>query len=207
MTPENSMLVLIGFQNDYFASDGALRSVIEETMAGGEVVANTVKLIAQLESTPIPIVETPILFTDDYSELAHEPQGILAAVKAMQAFRRNTPGAETIPELRAFGERITTIPGKHGINAFSNTDLDSLIARHGTRHFILAGAVTSVCIDSTGRSAYERGLDVHVLSDCTSGRTMLEQKFYCEQIFPIYAQVLTSTQLIERLGAPSSAAA
>jgi nicotinamidase-related amidase len=207
MTPENSMLVLIGFQNDYFAPDGALRSVIEETMAGGEVVANTVKLIAQLESTPIPIVETPILFTDDYSELAHEPQGILAAVKAMQAFRRNTPGAETIPELRAFGERITTIPGKHGINAFSNTDLDSLIARHGTRHFILAGAVTSVCIDSTGRSAYERGLDVHVLSDCTSGRTMLEQKFYCEQIFPIYAQVLTSTQLIERLGAPSSAAA
>ena len=53
----------------------------------------------------------------------------------------------------------------------------------------LARAITSVCIDSTGRAATERGYRVTVLSDCTVGRTPFEQEFFCREILPLYADV------------------
>jgi hypothetical protein len=43
---------------------------------------------------------------------------------------------------------------------------------------------------------------VHVLSDCTAGRTQYEQDFYCSEVFPLYANVITSQALIESLALP-----
>ena len=95
--------------------------------------------------------------------------------------------------------RIVTVPGKRGLNAFSNTDLDDLLERKGVTHVVLAGAVTSICIDSTGRAAHERGYGVTILSDCTAGRTNYEQEFYCDNIFPLYAETLTTDDFLARL--------
>jgi len=91
------------------------------------------------------------------------------------------------------------VPGKRGLNAFSNTDLDNLLRKREITNIVLAGVATSICIDSTGRSAYERGYKVSVLSDCTSGRTTFEQDFYCENVFPLYAEVIDHVQLLKRL--------
>jgi nicotinamidase-related amidase len=65
--------------------------------------------------------------------------------------------------------------------------------------------VTSLCIDSTGRAAYERGYDVTVLSDCTSGRTPAEQQFFCENVFPLYGAAVPSVELVPELTAVAGA--
>ena len=199
MDPQHTALVLIGYQNDYFATDGKLHAVIEESSRVTGTLANTVDLLNRLSATPVLITATPIGFTPDYSELV-ESIGILKTVKDLGAFRAGTKGAETIPELRRFGERIKEVPGKRGLNAFSNTELDNLFRQQGIKNIVLAGVVTSICVDSTGRSAYERGYQVSVLSDCTSGRTTFEQDFYCQNVFPLYAEVLDHAQLLERFG-------
>ena len=67
---------------------------------------------------------------------------------------------------------------------------------------VVAGAVTSICIDSTARAAYERGMNVSILSDCTAARTAAEQEFFCESIFPTYATVMTSEELLAQCTAP-----
>jgi nicotinamidase-related amidase len=199
MDPNHTALVLIGYQNEYFAADGKLYAVIEESSRLTSIVANTVDLVERLHSTSLLVVSTPLRFTPDYSELV-ESVGILKTVKEMGAFKAGTKGAETIPELLRFGERIMEVPGKRGLNAFSNTDLDNLFRQRGITNVVLAGVATSICIDSTGRSAYERGYKVSVLSDCTSGRTTFEQDFYCENVFPLYAEVIDHGQLLSRLG-------
>jgi nicotinamidase-related amidase len=199
MDPQRTALVMIGYQNDYFATDGVLSRVIEEAARVTGTLTNTIDLLERLASTPVLIVATPISFTPDYHELT-DPVGILKTVKEMGAFQAGTKGAETIPELRRLGERILEVPGKRGLNAFSNTELDHLFQQRGITNVAIAGVVTSICVDSTGRSAFERGYKVSILSDCTSGRTTLEQDFYCENVFPLYAEVLNHKQLIERLG-------
>jgi len=195
MSLQNTAVILIGFQNDYFAPDGILRGAIEESADTNQVLRNTLDLVADLVDTPTLLIQTPIIFTEDYAELV-EPVGILKTIKDVDAFKEGTGGADVIEELEAFGDRIRTVPGKRGLNAFSNTDLDAILAGHQVRNVVLAGAVTSVCIDSTGRAAHERGYKVTILSDCTAGRSDFEQGFYCDSIFPLYADVVTSKELL-----------
>jgi nicotinamidase-related amidase len=198
MDPNKTALILIGYQNDYFASDGILREVIEETLTINNVLKNTTSLLNRLVDTPVLIISTPIQFTPDYRELV-KPVGILKVIKEVGAFKMGSKGSETIPELDQFGERIKKVPGKRGLNAFSNTQLDDILQRRNIINIVLAGVVTSICIDSTGRSASERGYKVIILSDCTSGRTEFEQKYYCDEIFPLYAEVINHIQLLNRI--------
>ena len=121
-----------------------------------------------------------------------DPVGILKVIKDVKAFKKGSHGAEVLDEFKVYGERISTVQGKRGLNAFSNTDLDSLLLERSITNIVLAGAVTSICIDSTGRAAHERGYRVSILSDCTASRSKMEQEFYCENIFPLYAQVIDS---------------
>ena len=137
------------------------------------------------------VVNTPIHFTSDYSELA-KPIGILKVIKDVGAFKQGTFGAEVIPQLSKFDDFITIIPGKRGLNAFSNTELAKLLHDKGITDVVFAGTVTSICIDSTARSAIDLGFNVTVLDDCTSSRTPFEQHFYCTEVFPLYANVCHS---------------
>jgi len=195
---DKTALLLIGFQQDYFGDDGILKSVIEESAQATGVLEHSVNLVEQLLDSPVKILSTPINFTPDYSEIDN-PTGILEVIKNVGAFKQGTPGAECCPDIVAFGDRIEEVPGKRGLNAFSNTALHPGLQQAGIKHLVLAGVVTSLCIDSTARAAYERGYHVIILSDCTSGRSSLEQQFYCENIFPLYADVMDRQQLLAQL--------
>ncbi|MEM9118845.1 MAG: cysteine hydrolase [Cyanobacteria bacterium P01_D01_bin.6] len=199
MNLDNTALLLIGFQNDYFAEDGILNGVIEESAEATNTVENTLHLLQSLIKTPALIIATPIFFTPNYEELI-EPVGILGTIKEVGAFQEGSTGSQTIEVLNPFKEKILEVSGKRGLNAFVNTNLAQILQQRKIKHLVLAGAVTSVCIDSTGRSAYEQGYHVSVLSDCTSARTRFEQEFYFEHVFPLYANTMTSTELLERLG-------
>lgn len=198
MDPSRTAILLIGFQNDYFASNGVLRSAIDGADAVGDCLRNTVSLLEAVAQLPVTIVSTPIIFTPNYEELV-DPVGILKTIRDVGAFRAGSPGADTVREFGRFAERVIDIPGKRGLNAFAETGLDGFLRGRGIADVVLAGAVTSLCIDSTGRSAHERGFRVTVLRDCTCGRTRFEQDFYCEQIFPIYGTVADAASVADAL--------
>ena len=189
-------IILIGYQNDYFAADGALVGALEDAEWRVEMLANTVKLLESASDTEALIISTPIVFTPDYKELV-EPTGILKAIVDVGAFKGGETGSETIKELSSFGGRIQEIPGKRGLNAFSNTGLNEALKARGITDVVIACVVTSICIDSTGRAAHEHGYRVSILKDCTAGRTSFEQDFYCENIFPLYANVIESEELLQ----------
>jgi nicotinamidase-related amidase len=188
-------LILVGYQNDYFAKDGILRGVVEKTGTVDEVLEKTLTLISKLATTEATIISTPIVLSPDYRALAN-PSGILHKIKESGAFAVDTPGAQDIPELLAFGDRIEYVKGKVGFNAFSDTRLEATLNAKQIQHVLIAGMVTSLCIDSTARAAYERGYSVAVLSDCTSARTAFEQEYYCSNVFPLYGTVISSEEVI-----------
>jgi len=200
MNPNTTAVILVGYQNDYFAANGILRGVVEEPNRVDSVLANSLAFIRAMIPTPLTLIATPIVLEPDYRALANSV-GILDTIKASGAFKAGTPGADTIPELAAFGDRITYVKGKVGFNAFSNTELEGVLQARGITDVLVAGMVTSLCIDSTGRAAYERGYSVRILSDCTSARTRAEQDFFCQNIFPLYGGVLDSKQAFEQLSA------
>lgn len=187
-------LLLIGFQNDYFSPDGILYQVVEESSRVTGVVDNTLALLDKYVDKFALVLSTPIHFTPDYSELKN-PIGILKVIAEVGAFKADSYGAQSIKELDKYTKQIVKIPGKRGLNAFTNTELASVLNDNGITDIVLAGTVTSICIDSTARSAVELGFNVTVLNDCTSSRTPFEQSFYCEEVFPLYANVCGYTEL------------
>ena len=191
-------LILIGYQNDYFAEDGILRGVIEEADRTHRILDQTLAVVEAFKDTQMTMIETPIIFTQDYSELVN-PVGILKTIVDVQAFQSGNAGAETVPQFKPYAGRILTVPGKRGLNAFSNTELDDVLQKNNIEHVILCGAVTSICIDSTGRAAHERNYRVSIVADGTASRTPFEQTFYCENVFPLYAEVCTFNDLMDQL--------
>lgn len=191
---DETAIILIGYQNDYFSPTGALHQVV--SARASEVLEKTLYALDRLQVTGISLISTPILFTPTYAEIV-APVGILKFIMEAGAFRTGTVGGETIPELKQFGNRILEIPGKRGLNAFSNTHLLQTLKQNGIRRVVLAGVVTSLCIESTGREAFENGFHVTILSDATAGRTELEQEFYCRDIFPMYAEVMSTQTFLD----------
>jgi nicotinamidase-related amidase len=187
-------VILVGYQNDYFAEDGILKSVVEEPGRVDEVLKNTMALIEKLNPTEATILAAGIVLTPNYRALANST-GILDKIKEVGAFTKGTPGAETIEALKKFGNRILYVTGKEGFNSFNGTNLDALLKGKGIKQVWVAGMVTSLCIDSTGRAAYERGYQVSILEDCSSARTPFEQEYFCENVFPLYANVIKGSDL------------
>lgn len=193
--PRRSAILLIGFQNDYFSPDGVMHSVIEENARENDLLANTKSVLDAFLNSETPIINLPIHFSPDYEELG-QPTGLLAAIRDAGAFRRDTKGGQTIPELLEYGERIQHLSGKTSFNAFLGTDLDEHLRAAGVDHVVVTGVVTSICIDSTARAAAERGFAVTIVSDASAGRNETEHLFYCESIFPLYAEVVSTKELL-----------
>ena len=197
-TPSQTALVLIGFQKDYFDPKGALYSVVEESHRVSGTLEHTIETLNNISESPITIVNTPIVFSETYKEIEN-PTGILKAIKEIEAFKEGTEGAEVIAEIKKYGERIKTIPGKKGFNAFSNTDLKKFLTDENINQIVIAGCVSSLCINATALYAKDQGYEVTILSDCTSSRTPLEQEMFCDEIFPLFADVITHTDFIDAI--------
>ena len=131
------------------------------------------------------------------------PVGILNTMKEVGAFKEGSIGAENIPELDEFGDRIVYVSGKVGFNAFSNTTLGDVLSDRGIENVLVCGMVTSLCIDSTGRAAYERGYNVTIVSDCSSARTDTEHQFFCENVFPLYGRAASSIEVLDEMASAS----
>ncbi len=198
--PASTALLLIGYQRDYFDPDGILYGVVEEQLRSSDTLANTISLIDAFKDTDMAMVRTPLVFSEDYSEVEN-PIGILKTIRDVEAFKAGTRGAETIDAIESYGDRIEEVRGKLGFNAFAHTDLEQMLHDRKIQSVIIAGCVTSICINATALHAFESGFNVTILSDCTSSRTAVEQDFFCGTLFPLFAQVRTSKDVIA--GAPA----
>lgn len=198
MNPATTALLLVGFQNEFFAESGSLRNHIVDSGAADRTLATTVDLTRMVAPTDALVVAAPIVFNGDATEL-ESPVGVLATIKERGAFREGTHGARMPDALAQAGAGIVELPARRGFNAFKDSPLDDMLRSRGIVDVVVAGALTCLCVDSTARGAHERGYRVTVLSDCTVDRTKSEQNLFCERIFPLYADVTTSDDFVARL--------
>ncbi|MFJ4184964.1 cysteine hydrolase family protein [Kitasatospora sp. NPDC089509] len=53
-------------------------------------------------------------------------------------------------------------------DAFLDPEFEPHLRRRGIEHLVLVGLFTDVCVDSTARTAFQRGFHLTVLRDCTT---------------------------------------
>jgi ureidoacrylate peracid hydrolase len=79
---------------------------------------------------------------------------------------RDTWNTDIVDELCP--ERGDTVLYRHRYSGFYRTELESVLRERGMTTLIIAGATTSVCVDSTVRDAMFRDFHCLVMEDCTA---------------------------------------
>ena len=90
--------------------------------------------------------------------------------------------------------------GKKGLDAFPNTNLSDLLEENHIETVVLGGFLTSCCVESTMRTAYEKGFNVITLTDCTADTSIKQYKAACEGdecTFKLFSKRMTSKEFIK----------
>lgn len=135
------LLLLIDIQRDYFPGGG---HPLVDPDAAADAAA---RLLASFRTTGERVVH-----------VQHVSVGPDAAFLAL-----GTPGAEFDPRVAPDGEEHVIV--KHEPNAFLGTGLEALLRAADADEIVVAGMMSSMCVDATVRAASDMGFRVAVAQD------------------------------------------
>jgi nicotinamidase-related amidase len=140
-----------------------------------------------------------------YGEISPEPYGILKGVVDSNSFVKGTWGAEIVDDLAPQPNDIV-VEGKRGLDAFASTNLDFILRSRGITTVALGGFLTNCCVESTMRTAYEKGYNVITLKDCTATVSEDEQRLAVEKNYPMFSRPMEHEEFITLLEPAARAA-
>ncbi len=196
--PQRTALVLIEFQNDFTTEGGTLHGAVKDVMASTNMLDNTVALAERARAAGATVVHVPISFKPGYGEITNTPYGILAGVVESQSFLAGKWGSEIVDVLTPAADDIV-VEGKRGLDAFASTNLDFILRSKGLSTIALAGFLTNCCVESTMRTAYEKGYDVYTLTDCLAATSAEEHDNAIAKDYPMFSRPTTSREFAAAL--------
>ncbi|MFJ4800418.1 cysteine hydrolase family protein [Streptomyces murinus] len=163
-TGERTALVVVDVQNDFCTGPTALARFGGDPTVLDAAVTGTVRAVAAARARDVEVVF--VRFTGD-----PEHQG--AAWRSRDHARGKRPkclegswGAEFHRVAPAPGERVFTKRAR--FDAFLGEGFEEHLGARGVGHLVFAGVYADVCVDTTARTAFQKGFHVTVLTDCTT---------------------------------------
>jgi nicotinamidase-related amidase len=198
--PRKTALVLIEYQNDFTTEGGSLHDAVKGVMDETGMLENTKRLVDEARKAGATIIHAPISFAPGYGELGNPDKvyGILKGVIDSNSFVKGTWGVEICDDLSP-QEGDIVVEGKRGLDTFATTNLDFVLRSNDIETVVLGGFLTNCCVESTMRSAYEKGYDVITLTDCTAATSDEEQRVATARDYPMFSQPMTSGEVTEAL--------
>jgi nicotinamidase-related amidase len=203
MNPAKTAVVLIEFQNDFTTGNGVLHDAVKASMDATGMLEHSRDVVTAARAAGATVVHSPIQFTAGYNEITRRPYGILKAVVESNAFIKGSWGAEIVADVRPVAGDIV-LEGKRGLDAFASTNLDFIMRSLGVETIALGGFLTNCCVESTMRTAYERGYEVITLADCAAATSVEEHENAVRYDFPMFSKPMTGRQFIDYLRATAA---
>ncbi len=205
ITAEKTALVLIEPQNDFLKPGGAMYEFIKDQLKKRDVIQKLVVLTNEIRGK-VKIIYVPFHhFEPGFPELKAKGPAVeglrglemdMPAWGTKGAWIKDTPGPEIIEELKPYKGDII-IEGKKTLDAFHSTALDYILRANEIEWVAIAGFHTNWCVESTARSAYDKGYRVIIIKDCTATDTDEEQNYPEKYIFPKIGRVMNHDEFIE----------
>jgi len=202
MNPATTALVLIEFQNDFATEGGTLHGAVATVMASTGMLDKAVTAAQATRAAGATVIHSPITFQPGYYEITSHPYGILAGVVDSSSFIKGGWGAE-IADVMAPQAGDIVLEGKRGLDAFASTNLDFILRSKGIQTVVLAGFLTNCCVESTMRSAYERGYEVITLTDVVAATSPEEHDNAIKYDYPMFSKPMTSEEYLAALAGAS----
>jgi nicotinamidase-related amidase len=187
LDPRSTALVLIDLQQGIVAADTkphAARDVVERATRLARRFRELHALVVLVHVDPGP---NGVLFPRPQAD---QPRAPMAP---------NPEFATLVPELGPEPGDVVVL--KHQPNAFYATDLEVHLARRGIRTIVLGGISTNLGVESTARSAHERGFEQVFVEDAMAARAPELHEFPVTKTFPTMGRVRSTADVLAALDA------
>ena len=195
---KETALLLIEYQNEFTTEGGKLYPAVKEVMEKTGMLENSSKLLEFCREKGVTIIHCSIGFEKGHNEISNMPYGILAGVKEGRAFEIGSTGHEICDAMKP-KENELVVKGKTGLCAFQSTNLDFILRQNNMKNVVLGGFLTNCCIESTMRTAYEKGYKVYTLKDCVGATSLAAHEAAIEHNFGLFSVPTTSEEVKEAI--------
>ena len=203
MDPKKTAIVLVEYQNDFTSEGGALHGAVQGVMESTGMLENTKAALTAAREAGAVVIHSPIQFAEGYGEITSHPYGILKGVVDTNAFVKGSWGAEIVEDVAPQSGDIV-LEGKRGLDAFASTNLDFILRSKGIETVAISGFLTNCCVESTMRSAYEKGFEVVTLTDCVGATSEEEHKNAITYDYPMFSKPMTAAEFAQTLAGAES---
>src|SRR5689334_15929750 len=155
-------VLIIDMQNGFCSQGGSVAGhmgIDADSMR--TVILQTKELISAARAAGMPVFFTRQVSRENMRD--GTPRMRAAAPPGTTPLLRGSWDAEVIEPLGVRDEDI--VVDKNRYDAFLYTDLDAILRGAGLSRLLVAGVTTNLCVESSVRSAEQRGYDVHVAAD------------------------------------------
>lgn len=198
LDPKKTAVVFIEFQNDFTTEGGTLHGAVKEVMDSTNMLSNAAETAEAARAAGATIIHAPITFSEGYNELSSEPYGILKGVVDSNSFVKGSWGADFAEEMTP-AEGDIVVEGKRGLCAFASTNLDFILRSRGLQNVALGGFLTNCCVESSMRTAYEKGFNVITLTDCVAATSEVEHQNAIDKDFPMFSRPMSHDDFLGML--------
>ncbi|MEV4417492.1 cysteine hydrolase [Catellatospora sp. NPDC049609] len=160
-------LLLIDTVNEVFAEKGKSYAEFKDEFERIGTFENLKRLLAGARAQRMPVFFAPMSFTEEDYTTWRYICGIQQEMYDNRLFEAGTWNADFHPDLSPEPREIVVSPHKN-IDVIATTDLDTQLRQHGVQYVAVAGMVGTMCVESTARTAMERGYHVTTFTDATA---------------------------------------
>merc|ERR1712228_88878 len=88
------------------------------------------------------------------------------------------------------------VAGKKGLDSFPGTNLEKLLTDNKIETVAIGGFLTNCCVESTMRTACEKGFNVVTLTDCCAATSSEGHKAAVEGTFGMFSSPMASSMFL-----------
>ncbi|MGW4224679.1 cysteine hydrolase family protein [Streptomyces bauhiniae] len=158
-----SVLVVVDLQNDFCDASAAARHGSDPAVLA-RAASSAAGVVEQARAAGVEVV-----FVRFLGDVEHQGPSWRRRDRARGKRPKcltGSRGADFHGVVPAAGERVFT---KYAcFDAFLAEGFERYLRERGVVRLVFAGVFTDVCVDSTARTAFQKGFEVSVLTDCTT---------------------------------------
>ncbi|GLW11276.1 hypothetical protein Misp01_64040 [Microtetraspora sp. NBRC 13810] len=162
---ETAALVVVDVQNDFCAGPTALARYSGDPAALDAVTTNTARAVEHARAHGIEVIFVRFVGDAEHQGPSWRRRDRLLGKRPK--CREGSWGAEFHKVSPMPGEQVFT--KRACFDAFLTAGFEQHLARRGIARLVFAGLYADVCVDSTARTAFQKGFHITVLTDCTTG--------------------------------------
>lgn len=166
LDPTTAALVVVDVQNAFVHPDSPLAERGADLSMAAETVPHVRDLVEAVRGADLPIAFTRSLRRADERDAPSRVYDVVPEV-----YRDGEPLCCAGDWDAEYAEGITPREAEYEVaklryDGFAGTPLETYLRGEGVETVLLCGVATNVCVESTARSAYERGFNVVAVEDC-----------------------------------------